>query len=175
MTTTPEQEAIRARVLALFKPPFKFHRGYIFDSEQNMVADQHEDEDLRVRGWGRIQKMPNAEALQDAAGALIAEALTEYWNRRATIQPVAAPEPVALPLVYPYDRTAAPAQAAPDRQQIEWSHALQSRLIAVGKEQGHDVQNIMAEAACLLAALTGRTTAACAATPADSQKGGGNA
>jgi hypothetical protein len=84
-------DELKLRALALFTPPFEFYRGYIFDAEHSMVADQYNGEDLRVRGWGRIQKMPDAEALQDAAGALIAEALTEYWNRRAAPSAEAAP------------------------------------------------------------------------------------
>ncbi|WP_240465437.1 hypothetical protein [Pseudomonas aeruginosa] len=49
-----------------------------------MVADNHVDGDqvLRVRGWGRIVYMENPEELQDEFGAMLAEALTEYVERR---------------------------------------------------------------------------------------------
>lgn len=78
---------LKQRALALYKPPFHRVHGYIFDADHRMVADdaaaKNEDAALRVRGWGRIQYLEDAEALQDAAGDMIAEALTEYWQRRA--------------------------------------------------------------------------------------------
>lgn len=52
------------------------------------------------------------------------------------------------------------------QRQIEWSHDLQSRLIEVGKDQEFDVRNIMAEAACLLAYITGRAVNQASAQPA---------
>ncbi len=73
---------LRSRAMALFTPPFKFNAPYIQDQEWRMVADKRGEEDLRVRGWGRISYMPDAEALQDEVGAVIADALNEYWNRR---------------------------------------------------------------------------------------------
>ncbi len=63
--------------MALYTPPFRFERGYILDSTNEMVADNGGI--CRVRGWGRIQKQPNAAALQDKVGELIAQAMTEYW------------------------------------------------------------------------------------------------
>jgi hypothetical protein len=49
-----------------------------------MVADQPaQDAVLRIRGWGRIQYLPDAEKLQDAVGELIARAMTEFWERSA--------------------------------------------------------------------------------------------
>ncbi|MDB5822229.1 MAG: hypothetical protein JWR21_933 [Herminiimonas sp.] len=75
------------QALALYKPPFRFEHGYIFDAEHMMVADdQGQDVALRVRGWGRISYLPDAEALQDEVGRLIAEALTEYWNRNGSVK-----------------------------------------------------------------------------------------
>jgi hypothetical protein len=47
-------------------------------------------------------------------------------------------------------------EGAGNAQQVEWSYDLQTRLIEVGEDQDDAVKNIMAEAACLLAALTGR-------------------
>ncbi|EPH2637445.1 TPA: hypothetical protein RJS82_003275 [Pseudomonas aeruginosa] len=79
-------EELRKRALALYTPPFSYDSfgGYIWDAKQNMVADNHVDGDqvLRVRGWGRIVYMENPEELQDEFGAMLAEALTEYVERR---------------------------------------------------------------------------------------------
>lgn len=80
---------LRKRALALYTPPFFYDKrgGYIWDTKQNMVADNHVDGDqvLRVRGWGRIVYMENPEELQDEFGAMLAEALTEYVDRRNAI------------------------------------------------------------------------------------------
>ena len=80
---------LRKRALALYTPPFFYDKrgGYIWDSKQNMVADNHVDGDqvIRVRGWGRIVYMENPEELQDEFGAMLAEALTEYVDRRNAI------------------------------------------------------------------------------------------
>lgn len=82
----------RAAALALYKPPFKFRMGYIHDAGGHMVADQDgfgegskvfDSIAARVRGWGRIGYMPDAEALQDEVGAVLADALTAYWNSAA--------------------------------------------------------------------------------------------
>jgi hypothetical protein len=79
-----DNEELKAAALALYKPPFRFIHGYIKDADEQTVADDAgEAVALRIRGWGRIQYMPHAEALQDTAGEIIAEALTEYWDRRA--------------------------------------------------------------------------------------------
>lgn len=84
----------RAAALALYRPPFKFRMGYIHDAGGHMVADQDgfgegskvfDSIAARVRGWGRIGYLPDAEALQDEVGAVIADALTAYW--------AAAPQP----------------------------------------------------------------------------------
>ena len=68
--------------MKLYAPPFRFDRGYIWDSRNNMVADDDaQDVALRIRGWGRISYLPDAEALQDKVGELIAQAMTEFWVR----------------------------------------------------------------------------------------------
>lgn len=72
---------LRDKALALYKPPFRFIHGYIYDADSNMVAD--DGGILRVRGWGRISYMDDAAALQDEVGSLIADALTDFWNRLA--------------------------------------------------------------------------------------------
>ena len=81
------KEELRARALSICKPPFKFERGFIFDADNNMVADNPmEDGISRVRGWGRISYMKNPEQLQDEVGEIIAEALTEYWSKHGISQ-----------------------------------------------------------------------------------------
>jgi len=72
---------MREKALQLYKAPFRHEYGYIFDSEGQMVADDAGESVTRVRGWGRIGQMENAELLQDTVGDMIAEALTEYWNK----------------------------------------------------------------------------------------------
>lgn len=68
--------------LAIYKPPFKYQAGYIFDADDNMVADDcGENAAARIRGWGRIQYMNNPEQLQDTIGEHIAKAMTEYWEK----------------------------------------------------------------------------------------------
>lgn len=89
---------LRNRALALYSGPFRFdpHGGYIWaeggGEGVEMVADRAGGVNApaadpaavtRVRGWGRIGYMEDAAALHDAAGELIAEALTEYWERHA--------------------------------------------------------------------------------------------
>ena len=73
------------RALDLYAPPFRFSHGFIFDSKGEMVSDdtlEGQDAIQRVRGWGRIGYMEEAEALQDEVGRIIAEALTDYWNKQ---------------------------------------------------------------------------------------------
>ena len=60
-----------------------------------------------------------------------------------------------------YARAAlAGAPVASEQKNIEWGRDLQARLIAMGEDQDDSVRNVMAEAACLLAALTGRAALA---------------
>ena len=35
---------------------------------------------VRVRGWGRISYLENPKALQDEVGAIIVEALNDFWE-----------------------------------------------------------------------------------------------
>jgi hypothetical protein len=66
--------------LDLYHPPFRFDHGFIWDADNNMVADRPgQDSILRIRGWGQISYKPNPEQLQDAIGHLIAQALTDFW------------------------------------------------------------------------------------------------
>lgn len=74
---------------ALYEAPFKFNRGYIYDAKNQMVADdQGQDVALRVRGWGRISYLPEPEKLQDTVGELIAQALTEFWEKHSNENPM---------------------------------------------------------------------------------------
>jgi hypothetical protein len=73
-------EELKDIALNLYKPPFKLDHGYIFDSHGEMVADQVDPIAIaRIRGWGRISYMGDAENLQDMVGKLIVEALNEKW------------------------------------------------------------------------------------------------
>jgi hypothetical protein len=85
MPNTPEESTdLKTRALELYTPPFRYKNGYIFDSQDNMVADDDNVETsvvTRIRGWGRISYMSQAPQLQDKLGEMVAEALTDYWNR----------------------------------------------------------------------------------------------
>ena len=59
----------------LIKAPVKFQHGYINDSEGNMIT--------QIRGWGRLQYLPDAEQKQDDIGEFVAEAINEKLNRPA--------------------------------------------------------------------------------------------
>lgn len=79
--------AMRAAALELYNGPFSYQSGYIFDKASHMVADQGDAEKsvegavaVRIRGWGRISYMPYAAQLQDEAGQVVADALTQYWQ-----------------------------------------------------------------------------------------------
>jgi len=79
---------IDTRARRHFKPPFRFEQGYIWDADGEMVADDHvlnedppaPDATLRVRGWGRMKYERDSEALYQAVGRAIAEALTRGWE-----------------------------------------------------------------------------------------------
>lgn len=44
---------LRAAALALYKPPFRYECGYIWDANNEMVADDDRDAFVaRIRGWG---------------------------------------------------------------------------------------------------------------------------
>ena len=82
-------DSLKSRALALYEAPFTFKGGYVFDAAHRMVSDDGpiaaEDKELgavqRVRGWGRIGYMAEAEALQDTMGEIMAEALNDYWAK----------------------------------------------------------------------------------------------
>ena len=79
-----EQQIDRDTVdaLRLYQTPFRYQHGYIWDANNHIVADSEgQDVALRVRGWGRIGYKANPEQLQDKVGELIAQAMTEFWQR----------------------------------------------------------------------------------------------
>ena len=81
-----DSDTVERRVMddafKLCKPPFFFRVGYIFDDDGNMIADEAGVGALaRMRGWGRLGGIKNAEELQDAIGKHIAQAMTEYWEK----------------------------------------------------------------------------------------------
>lgn len=74
---------LRRKAIEMLKPPFSYEHGYIFDSEHNMVSDDHDcgtGTIARLRGWGRLGKLEDGAEIQDAIGELIAEALTEWFE-----------------------------------------------------------------------------------------------
>lgn len=74
-------QKLRAAAISLYTPPFKYTSGYIFDANNEMVADDDSNAfAMQVRGWGRISYLDDAEKLQDTVGALLAEALTKHWT-----------------------------------------------------------------------------------------------
>lgn len=84
-------EELRKRALALYKPPFSHHCGYILDSNSETVADSVDPSKsviLRVRGWGRIGKLETPEKLQDMVGDMVAEALNQYWEKQNGLVPL---------------------------------------------------------------------------------------
>ena len=83
----------RVTAMSIYTPPFKHVRGYIYDSKKHMVADSGDvvgEENVksavasRVRGWGRITYMPDAAALQDAVGDMMAVALNRLYASEPT-------------------------------------------------------------------------------------------
>jgi hypothetical protein len=73
----------RKAAMAIYTPPFKFQSGYIFDSQNLMVADDGDKVEgavaARVRGWGRLGYLPNGAAIQDEIGQMMADALNAYY------------------------------------------------------------------------------------------------
>ena len=82
-------EALKKKAISMYKPPFSFSRGYIFDSEGTMFSDDGGSGDrvARIRGWGHIggEKDFNPENIQDALGEMFAEALNAYWEEVGTL------------------------------------------------------------------------------------------
>lgn len=75
---------LEKRALRLYKAPFRYQHGYIFDADGHTVSDTPEEitsgAAARIRGWGRMSHMEEPARLQDALGELVARSLTKYWN-----------------------------------------------------------------------------------------------
>lgn len=81
---TPPPEQLRTAALALYRSPFRYdvRGGYVWDANNEMVAGKAGStaaQLLEIRGWGRLQYLPDGAALQDEVGRLIAQALNEFW------------------------------------------------------------------------------------------------
>lgn len=79
-------DRLKQKAIAILQPPFKLKRGFIYDSseDQNMVCDSGDCEIgtiARIRGWGRLSKLPEGSEIQDAIGEIIVEALNDYFNK----------------------------------------------------------------------------------------------
>jgi hypothetical protein len=82
-------EQKRKDAMSIYTPPFRYVHGYIYDSNNLMVAD---DGDMtgeknvksaiaaRVRGWGKISYMQNGAAIQDEIGQMVVDALNQYYE-----------------------------------------------------------------------------------------------
>ena len=80
------------KILKLYVPPFSYQYGYIYDGNGNVFADDPAENLtnlVRVRGWGYLTGKgaqgidhDTAAEIQDEIGEMIAEALTEYWEKK---------------------------------------------------------------------------------------------
>lgn len=89
---TPLTDEMKAKVLSIFKPPFSFSIGNIYDCTGRIVADHYTDDEpgalIRMRGWGRLTgkgggmglSSDEAYEIQCAAGQMFAEAFNAYWG-----------------------------------------------------------------------------------------------
>lgn len=75
-------EDVTLRALAAYRAPFRYSRGYVYDAKSDMVSDTGgaADHIQRIRGWGMISYMKDAEAIQDEVGRLVAESLNTHWE-----------------------------------------------------------------------------------------------
>lgn len=96
----PPFDSKRKEAMVVYTPPFKYLHGYIYDSQNLMVADDGDAKFgvegavvARVRGWGRFGYMPNGAELQDEIGQMMADALNAFYAGTA-----AAPAPAAQQL-----------------------------------------------------------------------------
>lgn len=92
----PPFGSIRKAAMAVYKPPFIYQYGYIYDSQNLMVADNgglgKEDPGVkgavaaRVRGWGRLGYLPNGAELQDEIGQMMADALNALYTQAQPVE-----------------------------------------------------------------------------------------
>jgi hypothetical protein len=62
-------------IKGLYKKPFHF------DEYGQMIFDANNEHVLDIRGWGRIQYLPDAEAKQDTFGRFVADMLNETYEQ----------------------------------------------------------------------------------------------
>lgn len=69
-----EKLALTVKVLSQYTYPCHFDEmgGIILDFNNQMMAE--------VRGWGKLQYLPNGEELQDAMGYFIADSINKAWK-----------------------------------------------------------------------------------------------
>ena len=73
---------IRQAAFDLYVPPFRYERGYIWDSNDHMVSDNDMGNvkgliATRIRGWGRIQYMDKPEL----RAAALQDEVARWWPR----------------------------------------------------------------------------------------------
>ena len=112
----------RKAAMAVYAPPFTYLHGYIYDSQNLMVADGGSVGDppsvkgavaARVRGWGRLGYSLNGAELQDEIGQMMVDSLNAlYANMAQPVQPAHAPTYSEL------DRIASDLQALCDQQAL---------------------------------------------------------
>jgi len=63
------------KILSLFSFPVKLHKasGQIFDAKDRMVGN--------IRGYGKIQQIPDSENPQGTLGQFIVDAINEKWEK----------------------------------------------------------------------------------------------
>lgn len=77
----------KEQILELYTAPFTHTDGYIFDAKSQMIVDDcgaNLEGIVQVRGWGYLNgklNLDDAGDIQDEIGEMIAEALTQYWNK----------------------------------------------------------------------------------------------
>ncbi|MCK9461445.1 MAG: hypothetical protein M0R80_17580 [Proteobacteria bacterium] len=69
------EKEIKIREIIIAPIRFDKEGGSFWDSKNNMIAD--------LRGWGRIQYLPNPEQTQDEIGYFIADAITEKLTNKS--------------------------------------------------------------------------------------------
>ena len=100
----------RKAAMAVYAPPFTYLHGYIYDSQNLMVADGGSTGDnpsvegavaARVRGWGRLGYLPNGAELQDEVGQMMADSLNAlYANITQPVQPDVSTNDDVLDMAY---------------------------------------------------------------------------
>lgn len=63
------------KILNLFSFPAKLHKasGQIFDTKDRMMGN--------IRGYGKIQQIPDSENPQGTLGQFIVDAINEKWEK----------------------------------------------------------------------------------------------